>query len=107
MKSLQKQGRDVAGLFEFRVGEECFVLLELPSLQPADTRLTEAECDVARLAAEGWRNEEIAAKRGTSERTVANQMASILMKLNLGSRIALAAWMGEANPTLSAHGKAA
>lgn len=53
---------------------------------------------MARLAAEGWRNEEIAAKRGTSERTVANQMASILTKLNLSSRVCLAAWMGELPP---------
>jgi DNA-binding NarL/FixJ family response regulator len=97
----------VAELFEFRVGEECFVLLELPTLQPTDGRLTEAECDVAGLAALGWTNEEIAAKRRTSERTVANQMASILMKLKLGSRVGLAAWIGESNQESPARRKAA
>jgi DNA-binding CsgD family transcriptional regulator len=48
--------------------------------------LTGAERDVAALAAAGMSNAEIARLRGTSDRTVANQMASILRKLQVGSR---------------------
>src|SRR5688500_9243119 len=45
-----------------------------------------AELDVARLAIRVLSNACIAENRGTSVRTVANQMASILRKLELGSR---------------------
>src|SRR5690606_21972967 len=55
-----------------------------------DTALTKAEAEVAELAIEGKSNAEIAAARDTSVRTVANQMASILRKLGLGSRRELA-----------------
>ncbi len=48
--------------------------------------LTDAETIVARLAADGLSNEEIARERGTSVRTIANQMAKILKKLRVGSR---------------------
>jgi DNA-binding CsgD family transcriptional regulator len=52
--------------------------------------LTAAELHVARCAAEGLSNRAIALRRGSSARTVANQMASILRKLAVGSRAALA-----------------
>jgi len=59
-------------------------------LVPLDLRaaapLTDAELDVAELAARGRTNNEIAAIRGTSVRTIANQMAAILRKMGLGSR---------------------
>lgn len=61
-----------------------------PSDLFADTALTKAEAEVAELAIEGKSNAEIAAARDTSVRTVANQMASILRKLGLGSRRELA-----------------
>src|SRR5262249_20670941 len=48
--------------------------------------LTEAEADVARLVIEGLSNAEIAERRGSAERTVANQVASIYEKLGVGSR---------------------
>jgi DNA-binding CsgD family transcriptional regulator len=48
--------------------------------------LTSAETTVARLAAEGLSNEDIARERGTAVRTIANQMAKILKKLRVGSR---------------------
>jgi len=48
--------------------------------------LSEAEASVARLAADGRSNAEIADARGTSVRTVANQMAAVLRKLRMGSR---------------------
>ncbi|MCC6872861.1 MAG: helix-turn-helix transcriptional regulator [Sandaracinaceae bacterium] len=55
-----------------------------------DTPLTRSEAEVAELAIHGKSNAEIAAARRTSVRTVANQMASILRKLGVGSRRELA-----------------
>lgn len=51
--------------------------------------LTASERDVAVLASSGLSNHEIAARRGTSTRTVANQLASILQKTGASSRRAL------------------
>lgn len=51
--------------------------------------LTDAESDVARLIFEGLTNEEIAARRETSERTIANQIAAVYRKLGVNSRIEL------------------
>lgn len=53
-------------------------------------RLSPAETEVALLALSGHTNSQIAEKRGTSSRTVANQMASLLRKLGLSSRRELA-----------------
>jgi DNA-binding CsgD family transcriptional regulator len=64
--------------------------LAIPDRDPAgwkpSANLTSAELEVARLAAAGRTNAEIARKRRTSVRTVANQMAKILRKLGVGSR---------------------
>lgn len=57
----------------------------------ADSALSAGEAAVARLAARGFPNAAIAARRGTSPRTVANQVAKVLSKLRLPSRHALAA----------------
>lgn len=51
--------------------------------------LTTAERAVATLAVEGLSNAEIATRRGSSERTVANQLARIYEKLGIGSRAEL------------------
>ncbi|WP_280446155.1 AAA family ATPase [Nocardia brasiliensis] len=48
--------------------------------------LSAAEQDVAVLAAAGWTNSAIAIRRGSSNRTVDAQMASILHKLGIRSR---------------------
>jgi DNA-binding CsgD family transcriptional regulator len=53
--------------------------------------LSVAEGDVATLVAAGLTNAAIADRRGTSVRTVANQMASIFRKTGAGSRKELAA----------------
>ncbi|MGE0790294.1 MAG: response regulator transcription factor [Sandaracinaceae bacterium] len=53
--------------------------------------LTPAERFVAYLAAHGATNAQIARRRATSARTVANQLASIFKKLRVGSRHELAA----------------
>jgi len=52
--------------------------------------LTDAEREVARMAGAGMSNRAIAGRRRTSVRTVANQIASVLRKLGVGSRAALA-----------------
>ena len=53
-------------------------------------RLTRSELHVARLAASGLSNAAIAEVRGTSVRTVANQIAHILSELGVASRRSLA-----------------
>ena len=57
---------------------------------PRPLALTNAELDVARLAARGLSNKEIARQRARSERTIANQLAAVLRKLRLSSRAQLA-----------------
>jgi DNA-binding CsgD family transcriptional regulator len=54
--------------------------------------LTEAERDVARRALGGMSNARIARARGSSVRTVTNQLASVFRKLGVGSRAGLIAW---------------
>jgi DNA-binding NarL/FixJ family response regulator len=51
--------------------------------------LTAAERDVALLVCEGLTNAQIADRRGSAERTVANQLARIFAKLSIGSRAEL------------------
>jgi DNA-binding CsgD family transcriptional regulator len=61
-------------------------------INPRDTRvagLTQAESDVVALVSAGCSNGEIAARRGTSLRTVGNQLSAIFKKLGLSSRHAL------------------
>ncbi|AWV89761.1 helix-turn-helix transcriptional regulator [Bradymonas sediminis] len=48
--------------------------------------LSEAERDVARQVYDGLSNEDIAARRATSSRTVANQLRAIYAKLGINSR---------------------
>jgi DNA-binding NarL/FixJ family response regulator len=49
---------------------------------------------LVRLAVEGLSNKEIAESRESSERTVANQLASIYRKLRVNSRAELVAHLG-------------
>jgi DNA-binding NarL/FixJ family response regulator len=60
--------------------------------------LTKAERVVARLALQGLSNREIAEVRGTSIRTVANQVASLLARLEVTSRRELAARYAHVSP---------
>jgi DNA-binding NarL/FixJ family response regulator len=74
----------------FVVGGEPFVVLSYAQGGPAfAAELTEAEQAVAAAAMAGRTNAQIAIARGVSERTVANQMAAILRKLGLRSRLDL------------------
>ncbi len=56
--------------------------------------LTRAECEVALLLRRGSSNRAIARERGTSERTVANQISSLMRKLDAGSRVQLVLRLG-------------
>ncbi len=52
--------------------------------------LTDAAADIARAVCDGATNGEIAAARGTSIHTVANQIATLMRKLGVSSRVELA-----------------
>lgn len=52
--------------------------------------MTQAEYDVARQVVLGLSNATIAQRRGTAQRTVANQLASLYRKLKVQSRLELA-----------------
>ena len=60
-------------------------VVSLPQIPCPDT-FTTAEREVARLVAAGTSNAEIASERATSERTVANQLASMYRKCGVSTR---------------------
>ncbi|HEU4614052.1 MAG TPA: helix-turn-helix transcriptional regulator [Kofleriaceae bacterium] len=60
---------------------------------PSERELTPAEREVAEHVFAGRSNREIAEQRGVSERTIANQLASIYRKLELLDRHELVRWM--------------
>lgn len=69
-----------------------FVLLSWPTparAPPGDELLTPAEHEVLALVVTGATNAQVARARGTSVRTVANQMARLFDKLGAGSRYEL------------------
>jgi DNA-binding NarL/FixJ family response regulator len=65
-------------------------LLGTPRAAAQESSLTSAERDVLSLVRMGYTNAAIATTRQRSERTVANQVASLLKKLDAPSRRALA-----------------
>lgn len=73
-----------------QTGQHPVLSFALPEPRWPDT-LTLAEREVAQLLLEGATNANIAKMRGTSRRTVTNQVASIFRKAGVASRIALAA----------------
>jgi DNA-binding CsgD family transcriptional regulator len=66
-------------------------VLSVPLLPELPAALTPAEREVVALIFAGSSNAAIAKARGVAVRTVANQVASILRKLEVGSRSALLA----------------
>jgi DNA-binding NarL/FixJ family response regulator len=74
----------------FSIDETEFLVLSYPvvPLRVAE-ELTRAERDVAAAFARGRSMTDIAAMRGTSTRTVANQIRAIYAKLGVGSRAEL------------------
>ncbi len=74
-----------------QVGGGAYVLLSFArGASPADG-LTSAERQVALAVLAGYSNAEIARLRGSSPRTIANQLASIYRTLGVRSRAELAA----------------
>ena len=72
----------------FGSGDADIALLWFPLLQGLATaeRMTEAEHHVVDAVLGGKSNADIARERGTSARTVANQVASVFRKLGVHSR---------------------
>ena len=72
--------------------DSVLAVLTMPLVEGSPlAKLSPAERHVATLAARGLSNAAIAHQRGKSDRTIANQMASILQKLGVGSRYELTA----------------
>lgn len=69
-------------------GEE-LALFDWPAAPSLPVNLPTAEREVAELALQGLSNDDIARARGTSTRTVANQLASAYRRLGIGSRLQL------------------
>ncbi len=83
-------GLEVAWL---RIDGERLAVLSYPLAAPPDlAALTPAEREVVQGLLAGRSNAEIARARGTSVRTVANQVGCIFQKLGLGSRRELASF---------------
>lgn len=71
----------------FQVESEELVVLSFPLDAPVtDIALTPSELEIAAAVREGKSNADIARIRGTSVRTVANQLAGLFRKLGVRSR---------------------
>lgn len=76
---------------DFRVGIAEFVVASYPAARASVlANLSESEQSVALLASAGLRNRDIARRRASAERTVANQLAAVFRKLGIASRAELA-----------------
>jgi DNA-binding CsgD family transcriptional regulator len=83
-----------ARLASFRLGGGRFRVVSVsvaPTEEPGKPALSAAEREVFRLLLQGSSNREIAAIRGTSERTVANQVQAVFRKSGVTSRAELCA----------------
>ena len=80
--------RDVR-IHAFTLDEVEVRVLSVPEIRMPEG-LSPAECEVARLALDGRSNDEIARTRGTSARTVANQLRAIYRKVGVVTREELA-----------------
>lgn len=91
-------------LFQVRMGDRSFAVVSFPVPARTPAPLSAAEADVLELLLAGGSNREIAQARGTCERTVANQVASLFRKLGVGSRSELAAHAAWFAPELAGRG---
>lgn len=92
MARAEKGGRPPEGLevSELTDSDEFLVITwDVASPRSPPASLTPAERAVLALVVQGGSNAAIARQRKTSVRTVANQVASLLSKLNAGSRFDL------------------
>jgi DNA-binding CsgD family transcriptional regulator len=92
MAALASRGDGVGfARLESELDERRYVVsVDVPG-QTFRDRLTACEWQVARLSIEGEAHAGIAQQRGTSERTVANQLASVFAKLKVSGRSELRA----------------
>jgi DNA-binding NarL/FixJ family response regulator len=95
-----------AQLCAFELGGARLAVGRFPDLDDALASLSEGERDVILRLVAGFTNRAIAHARGTSERTVANQVASAFAKLGVSSRLELAARCGQLAAPDSASGPA-
>lgn len=78
--------------WQVRIDDEVFVVISSPIGPGGElAALTGAERDVVRQILRGDSNKQIAERRGTAVRTVANQIAAIFAKLGIASRAELTA----------------
>jgi DNA-binding NarL/FixJ family response regulator len=79
-------------LVRLHLGRQELAILSFPTAAGEPfAALTPAEREVALALVAGWSNLAVAEARGTSVRTVANQVASLFRKLGVGSRAQLVA----------------
>ncbi|HTM22910.1 MAG TPA: helix-turn-helix transcriptional regulator [Kofleriaceae bacterium] len=79
----------------FALGADIFTVASV-ELRPLPGGCTATEREVVELVLRGFSDREVAAYRGTSVRTVANQLSSIYGKLGVNSRAELVAWCCDA-----------
>ena len=90
MPRVSRRSTPGRSIHSFEAGGMQYVRLAIPRARlPA--KLTTAEREVVALILAGKSNAQIASARGVALRTVANQVASILRKMRVGSRSALLA----------------
>ena len=84
-----------AQLAEVPYGTDSLLSLRapIPPRPEIEVRLSSAETHVAWLVCDGLSNRDIALERGTAERTVANQVASIFNKLEVSRRFDVAQFL--------------
>ena len=92
LAEVEKARSGRAKIAEVKVGAETLLSVRCPiAPRPEmEVRLSAAETHVAWLISDGESNRDIAFTRGTAERTVANQVASIFAKLDLSRRFDVA-----------------
>jgi len=74
----------------FKLGDEEYLVLSYPApRQGLPKTLTATEREVAQGLLSGLTNSQIARERGVAVRTVANQVAAVLKKAGVSSRIEL------------------
>ena len=88
-----RQRIKIDSVWALEIGGEEFLIFASKTGGEADwSVLTPAERRVCRLLLDGLSNAQIAGARGTSVRTVANQIASIFAKTKTRSRTELFVW---------------
>lgn len=80
---------DKARVIGLEIDGQEFAVVELPPHNKLDS-LTIAEREIVHLVLDGLSNREIAALRGVSAKTVANQLRALYQKLSVYSRFELA-----------------